>query len=452
MGQRFYAVMPLSLRNLPPRLSTKSEKILRSDIRIDAPAFFASYADGYTAKRNLIGDYRDRWGFDQLDFDGDGKRDIAVWQPPGTPGAPTPGVGRFRVLKSSSGYTQIMEKDFGLLGDIPVPGYYDNDNVTDLAVLRRGGPAADNPFDHYFRWYWCKSAANPQNHDCVNYGYVQWGWQYDVPLPNVEFDGNANTRDIAVYRPTDKYIYWKAIGGGSGSIYAGFSNRVVHMHGLYDNDAKTDIVLYDPGVAQPLPSSGPRFQLRLSTQSWSTATIRSFDSVLMADAIAASGAGSNAPAVRHGGVAVPVENNGRRALRVWDAHAANFHTMWDPTTSSAITTCQWGEPRDIPLGGPIDRNADGKTDLVVARPEGNSNGPAVFIRAGLPCGTWSAIYPAGLTEKTRVWAVTDMNGDGKGDFLFLNPDTYAWNPWYSSGNSWVSGGTFYLGDIGAVPL
>jgi hypothetical protein len=435
--------------------SEQVKKILRSDVRIDAPAFFAPKTDGYTAKRNLIGDLRNRWGFDQLDFDGDGKRDLAVWQPPGTPGAPTPGVGRLRVLKSSSGYTQIMEKDFGLLGDVPVPGFYDSDNATDFAVLRRGGPAADNPFDHYLRWYWCKSAANPQNHDCVDYGYVQWGWQYDVPLPNVEFDGNANTRDIAVYRPTDKYIYWKALGGGSGSIYAGFSNRVVHMHGLYDNDTKTDIVLYDPGVAQPLPSPGPRFQIRLSSQNWSTATIRTFDLVLMADAIAASGAGSNAPAVRHGGVAIPVENNGRRALRVWDAYTGNFHTMWDPTTSSTIKTCQWGSPRDVPLGGPIDRNGDNQTDFAVFAPNGAA--PSIRVKnTGRICvpgsGEYSFSLP-GATSRSHVMAVRDLNGDGRGDFIVVDPDAYSWSLWHSQANgTFILNGIHYLGDIGGVIL
>jgi len=427
------------------------KKVLRSDMRIDAPQYFAPLADGRTAKRNLLGDYRDRWGVDQLDFDGDGKRDIGVWQPPGTPGAPTPGVGRFRVLTSSSGYTALLERDFGRLGDVPVPGYYDADTKVDFAVLRRGGLTTENPFDSQLWWLWCKSA---QNHDCTSYGQLDWGFQYDVPLPNVEFDGNASTREVAVYRPTDKFVHWKVAGGTTwGSISTGFASRVVHLHGLYDSDTKTDVVLYDPGQAQPGPSPGPRFQMLLSTQNWATAHVRSFNSALMADAVAASGAGSGATAVRHGGVAVPAESNGRRVLRVWDAYAGDFHTMWDPIGApTTITTCQWGSPRDIPLGAPIDRNADGRTDLVVARPNGNANGPAVFVLAGSPCGTWSGFYPPDLTEKTRIWAVTDMNGDGKGDFLLLDPDTFAWRPWFSSGTTWVAAGTFYLGDVGAVPL
>lgn len=421
------------------------KKILRSDVRIDAAAFFAPYSAGYTAKRNLIGDYRNRSGFDQLDFDGDGKRDIAVWQPPGTPGAPTPGVGRFRVLTSSSGYTTLLERDFGVLGDVPVPGYYDNDTKSDFAVLRR--PNVTNPLDSGFRWLWCKSA---QNHDCVASGQMDFGHTFDVPLPNVEFDGNSNTREVAMYRPTNRTLLWRVVGDTtSGTINVAFSHRVVHMHGLFDADNKTDVVLYDPGTP---PASGPRFQMRLSTQNWGTAHIRNFSSALMADAIAASGAGSSAPAVRHGGVAVPAESNGRSVLRVWDAYTGHFHTMWDPIGApTTISSCQWGEPRDIPLGGPIDRNADVRTDFVAVRPFGNPGGPAVFIRESL-CGTMSHVSPSTLTAKTRVWAVTDMNGDGKGDFLLLDPETHVWTRWISSGSTWVFGGSHQLGDLGAVPL
>jgi hypothetical protein len=270
-----------------------------------------------------------------------------------------------------------------------------------------------------------------------------------VPLPNVEFDGDTSTREVAVYRPTNKYIYWKVAGGTTWNAInvnaAAVRDRVVHLHGLYDSDNKTDIVLY-------MPETNVWYML-LSTNGWSMsqAVTRTIDEALVANAIAASSS-SNPPAERHGGVVLPAENNGRRALRIWDAYTGHWYTFYNPVTSSSVTTCQWGSPRDIPLGGPIDRNSDGRTDLVVARPDGNANGPAVFILAGSPCGTPSALYPTGLTEKARVWAVADMNGDGKGDFLFLDPDTYAWNPWYSSGTTWVSGGTFYLGDIGAVPL
>lgn len=69
-----------------------------------------------------------------------------------------------------------------------------------------------------------------------------------------------------------------------------------------------------------------------------------------------------------------------------------------------------------------------------------------------PCSGAYTFYPSGLTEKARVWAVSDMNGDGKGDFLLLDPDVYSWVPVLSSGSSWVQGTTRWLGNPGAIPL
>ena len=415
---------------------------MRSDVRIDFPAFFAEKNLGFTAQRHLLGDVRNRWGFDQLDFDGDGKRDIAVWQPPGTPGAPAT-VGRFKVLTSSSGFTSLLTRDFGRLGDIPVPGYYDHDSKADFAVLRRGGLTTQDPFDSQFWWLWCKSSAN---HDCTNPGQLDWGYQYDVPLFNLEFDGNPLSREVAVYRPTTQHVYWKVAGGTAwGGINVGaIDSEVVHLHGFFDGDNKTDLAFYVPDQRW--------FKILDSSSGWSNATYRWFPAELVPDPLGASGAGTAAPALRHGGVAVPAEKNGLRVARVWDPYTGNWHTAWDPINDYTISSCQWGSPRDVPLGGPIDRDGDGKTDLAVFRPAGNGNGPAIFILAGSPCGTWSGLYPSGMGPKTRAWAVADMNGDGKGDFLFLDPDTNTWNPWTSQGTTWVSAGTFNLGDVGAMPL
>jgi hypothetical protein len=45
-----------------------------------------------------------------------------------------------------------------------------------------------------------------------------------------------------------------------------------------------------------------------------------------------------------------------------------------------------------------------------------------------------------------------MNGDGKGDYLLLDPDNFAWTRYVSSGTTYVYGGTVNLGDPAAIPL
>ncbi|MCC6664817.1 MAG: hypothetical protein IT375_13775 [Polyangiaceae bacterium] len=429
------------------------KKILRSDIRINHQRHGAPYSAGYTARRHLLGEHKARWGFDQLDVDGDGKRDLGVWQPPGT-GFAGPSVGRFRILLSSTSYATILEKDFGRVGDVPMMADYDGDGRTDLGLLRRGGLTSENPFDSQFWWIWCKSSVNPSNPDCANFGYADWGYQQDVPLPGLEFDGNTSTKEVAVYRPSSQYLYWKVIGQSTwGGIYVrAVQDRLVHLHGLYDNDNKTDVVVYEPGTA--------RFFMLLSTAGWNpTAAIsRWFDSSLRADAIAASGAGGNAPAVRHGAVALPAEKNGRRALRVWDPYTGTWHTNWDPTTSSSVQLCQWGSARDIPLAGPIDRNGDGKTDYAVFRPTGN--GPAIHLKnSGNLCISGSGEYTIwnvpGASPRSAVSAVRDLRGsdDGYGDLVVLDPDRMEWLRYNSQpGGAFAQQALLVLGARGAIPL
>lgn len=460
------------------------KRILRSDIRIDDGSVEAPYALGYTAKRHVLGDYRNRWDFDRLDFDGDGKHDLAVWQPPGTvdvaavcgdgicASTETPvscaadcaatcgngtcdagesacpsDCGQFNVRLSSTGYATTITKYFGRAGDVPIPADYDGDGRTDMAVLRRGGLTTEDPFNSGFHWMWCRSSVNPLNPDCTNFGTLEWGWRDDVPLPGLEFDGDPSTREIAIYRPTDTRVHWTIIGQPSwGQVYVRFvGKRLVHLHGLYDSDNKTDVVVYEPELA--------RFSMFLSTVNWdpAQAITRTFDSALISNPAAATDAGASAPAVRHGGVPLPAEKNGRRVLRVWDPYTANWHTNWDPLVSTAVDTIAWGAPGDVPLAGPIDRDGNGRTDLVVFRPTWNP--PTVFICSpGASCGNNFPVAVPGASPRWITSAVPDLagSGDNRGDILVVDPDQLLWRRFHSQ--TFSEQPTLSLGTHGAIVL
>lgn len=74
----------------------------------------------------------------RLDFDGDGKTDIAVYRK----GFLNTDQSYWIYVKSSDGAT-VVTTPWGLGEDYPVPGDYDNDGVSDVAVFR---PSAGNTY------------------------------------------------------------------------------------------------------------------------------------------------------------------------------------------------------------------------------------------------------------------------------------------------------------------
>jgi hypothetical protein len=74
------------------------------------------------------------------DYDGDGKTDMALWG-----GENEFGDGRWKWIRSSDGQYQSVR--YGLAGDRAVPGDYDGDGKTDLAVYRR---STAQTTQHYF--------------------------------------------------------------------------------------------------------------------------------------------------------------------------------------------------------------------------------------------------------------------------------------------------------------
>ena len=150
-----------------------------------------------------------------VDFDGDGRSDIAVYRD-----------GAWFIVRSSDG--GVTATDWGgLPQDKPVPADYDGDGKVDLAVYRDG------------TWFILRSS------DGVQLSLAWGGLPQDIPLP-ADYDGDGRA-DLAVYRDGMWFIL-RSSDGGQTTVGWGGALADVPVPADYDGDGKADIAVYRNGT------------------------------------------------------------------------------------------------------------------------------------------------------------------------------------------------------------
>jgi len=150
-----------------------------------------------------------------LDFDGDAKADITVFEPES---------GRWSILQSSLNTGRVQP--WGWPGSVPTPGDYDGDGLYDVAVY-----CSTNGL-----WYIWQSDSQS--------GRLQaWGAEGMVPV-SADYDGDGIT-DVAVYdAAVGRWHIWQSATQTERAQAWGFENGVP-APGDYDGDGMADVTVYD---------------------------------------------------------------------------------------------------------------------------------------------------------------------------------------------------------------
>ena len=151
-----------------------------------------------------------------LDFDGDGRSDLAVYR-----------NGTWWIQRSTAGISVIA---FGIGSDIPVPADYDGDGSTDRAIWRNGV-------------FWVSGSM-------AGVSTRSWGQAGDDPRVVGDYDGDGDA-DLAVYRPGASVgqpgFFWvrRSTDGGTNIVQWGVNGDVA-LPGNFVGSSRADYCVYRP--------------------------------------------------------------------------------------------------------------------------------------------------------------------------------------------------------------
>lgn len=259
-----------------------------------------------------------------VDYDRSNSTDWSFWDP-------ATGDWSRRTLATQEGPPTSLETvnwGLGSLGDIPAPGDFDGDGITDRAVYR----------DSTGYWYIRRSSD-------LNWFVFKFGLPGDKPVA-ADYDGDSIT-DVAVWRPSDGNWYVWLMGPQQfWAVHFG-SNGDKPVPADFDGDIKTDVAVYRPstGVWYYLKSTDANF----AVVPWGIATDRP----------------------------IPADFDGDGKADIAVFRDSNSFAYILKSSDSSPVYYQFGSPGDIPQIGDFD--GDYVADIGMYRPSNRSWWMTTFL-------------------------------------------------------------------------
>jgi hypothetical protein len=333
-------------------------------------------------KRNLLGRWRNpiyanRTQYSQkLDFDGDGKRDMAYWRASDR---------SCHIIKSSTGVEVVIPiASADQFEAEPVPADFDGDGKTDCAVFQGATGTGQST------WLWAASGSSNQIRTDT------FGFEGEAPLAGTRLTANAGFGQYAVATKATPGFRWRPNLGGTRLIAIGSTGDDI-MIGDYDGDGTHDFGVWKPAAN----GSTAEFRVKCSGTNYQTERVWAF------------GQETDVPlgaVVRDVGTA--------QDFALWRPSTGQWFYLLNPCSATfAMQTDRWGQTGDIPVPG-WDMDRDGLADPVVYRPE-SSGGPTFYI---LNTAGGSAAVTFGQ-DGDVPFISQDADGDTRPELWLYRPNT-----------------------------